>query len=273
MKTRDNTNMIENNSKTLNNKFWDGLQPLLKIYRINIANSECSPSIHSSSKRHIKWPAIKLPTFSGNVTEFRHFRDTFTSLVINNYLLDNIQEHYYLLSSVLGEAHKITEGSPITANNFEAYHNPELTVTTHVKYCLYQLLSCIQHRFKKFGEPVLLPQLVLDKLYEQSCNKWEVGSSSNQNLFEFLEIRCQALELIKHSKLPVASNSVYETQDTITKPIKTVTQAYAPIDGSCMKCYEIHALHRCPQFLNGNFQASTGFMSRNIVRQCTSGSC
>ncbi|KAJ8897000.1 hypothetical protein PR048_002346 [Dryococelus australis] len=40
---------------------------------------------------------IKLPALTGNITEFRHFQGTFTSLVINNDSLDNIQEHQHLL--------------------------------------------------------------------------------------------------------------------------------------------------------------------------------
>ncbi|KAJ8879586.1 hypothetical protein PR048_020194 [Dryococelus australis] len=48
-----------------------------------------------------------------------------------------------------------------------------------------------------------------------------------------------------------------------------------------MKCHEMHALHRCPQFLNGNLQELTYFVSLNklcfnclqvghIERQCAS---
>jgi hypothetical protein len=52
-------------------------------------NTVESPSNHSkgglvSSRKKLKLPTIKLPTFSGKSNEFRHFRDTFNSLIVKN---------------------------------------------------------------------------------------------------------------------------------------------------------------------------------------------
>ncbi|KAJ8881585.1 hypothetical protein PR048_018069 [Dryococelus australis] len=182
---------------------YDEVQKQLELY------DDGSEQHEHDRELYIKLTVIQLPTFSGNVTEFRHFQDTVISLVINNNSLDNIQKHHYFT----------------LASNLKAIEALELKIPLH---------------------EVLLSQLVLDRLLdEQDCKEWEVSSSSNQ-----------------------------------PGQVKRITQA----DGSCMRCHEMHALYRCHQFLNGNFQECTEFVSQtklcfnclqveHIVRQCTSGSC
>jgi hypothetical protein len=60
-------------------------------------------------------PTIEIPKFRGQITEFRHFYDTFSSLIINNQALDDVQKFHYLLSSVTNEAHQHSESSSYTA--------------------------------------------------------------------------------------------------------------------------------------------------------------
>ncbi|KAJ8893156.1 hypothetical protein PR048_005739 [Dryococelus australis] len=202
-------------------------------------------------------------------------KDTFMRFVINNDLLDNIQKHHYLMPSVSGEAHKIIEGLPITVNNFgvlwgilyKAYLNLKLIETTHVRQLLSlpvvirqsasdlrNLLSQLASNLRDIDalelkiplHEALLSQLVLDRHDEQDRKEWEVLPL--KVLCEFLEIRCQALELSKPSIHPLASSSVYKKQNTATKPVESVTQAYVAMDDSCMKCHEMHALHRYLSF-------------------------
>jgi len=48
----------------------------------------------------IKLPTIEIPKFGGQITEFKHFYDTFSSLIISNQALDDVKKFHYLLSSV-----------------------------------------------------------------------------------------------------------------------------------------------------------------------------
>ena len=41
----------------------------------------------------IKLPAIEIPKFGSRTTEFKHFYDTFNSLIINNQALDNVKKN------------------------------------------------------------------------------------------------------------------------------------------------------------------------------------
>jgi hypothetical protein len=49
-------------------------------------------------------PRIPLPTFSGKISEWQKFRDTFHSLIHSNKTMTNIAKFYYLTSSVIGDA-------------------------------------------------------------------------------------------------------------------------------------------------------------------------
>jgi hypothetical protein len=39
----------------------------------------------------VKWPTIEHPKFGGQITEFKHFYDTFNSLIINNLALGDVK--------------------------------------------------------------------------------------------------------------------------------------------------------------------------------------
>jgi hypothetical protein len=81
---------------------------LVEAGGIEVASQSSKLSANSlNASSNLKLPTIKLPIFTNNVVEFRHFFDTFNSLVVNNDSLDNIQRYYYLLSVVSGEAHKL----------------------------------------------------------------------------------------------------------------------------------------------------------------------
>jgi hypothetical protein len=62
----------------------------------------------------IKLPTIEMQKFGGQITEFKHFYDTFSSLIINNQALDDVQKFHCLLSSVTNEAHQLIQNLPIT---------------------------------------------------------------------------------------------------------------------------------------------------------------
>jgi hypothetical protein len=62
----------------------------------------------------IKLPTTEIPKFGGQITGFKHFYDTFNSLINNNQELDDVQKSHYLLSSVANEAHQLIQNLPVT---------------------------------------------------------------------------------------------------------------------------------------------------------------
>jgi hypothetical protein len=91
------------------------------VHTINVKAESLTKTPSSNSTQanaNLRLPPIKLPVFNNKPTEFKHFFDTFNSLVLNNEILDDIQRYYYLLSVVSGEAHELTENLPVTTDNF-----------------------------------------------------------------------------------------------------------------------------------------------------------
>ena len=89
----------------------------------------------------IKLLTIEIPKFGGQITEFKHFYDTFNSSIINNWALDDVQKFHYLLSSVTNEAHQRIQNLPVTQQNFhvagnllcDRCNNERLITAAHVK--------------------------------------------------------------------------------------------------------------------------------------------
>lgn len=59
----------------------------------------------TSCKSQVKLPIIKLPTFNGNVEEWKRYADIFKTL-IHDSDLSNVQKHQYLVGSLSGPAAK-----------------------------------------------------------------------------------------------------------------------------------------------------------------------
>jgi hypothetical protein len=71
----------------------------------------------------IKLPTTEIPKFGGQITELKHFHDTFNSLIINNQALNDFKKFHYLLSSVTNEAHQLIQNLPVTQQNFHVAWN------------------------------------------------------------------------------------------------------------------------------------------------------
>jgi len=60
---------------------------------VKLAESQKHSATHdhgNCSALKIKLPTIQIPKFEGQIAEFKHFHDTFNSLIINNQTLDNV---------------------------------------------------------------------------------------------------------------------------------------------------------------------------------------
>jgi len=62
----------------------------------------------------ITLPTIEIPKFGGQITEFKHFYDTFFQQLDNNQALDDVKKFHYLLSSVTNKAHQLIRNLSVT---------------------------------------------------------------------------------------------------------------------------------------------------------------
>ena len=61
---------------------------------------------------------MSLLTFSGNVCDWPHFRDTFQTLIVDNAYLSNVQRLHYLISSLRDEAQALIQNLLVMNANF-----------------------------------------------------------------------------------------------------------------------------------------------------------
>jgi len=232
---------------------------------VSLADSQKPRAMHESGNclaPKIKLPTIEIPNFGGQITEFKHFYDTFNSLIINNQALDDVQKFHYSLSFVTNEAHHLIQNLPVTQQNFHAawnllcdrYNNERLIVAAHVKSLwslpvinkesatdLRALINQFQSNLNAIKaldlsiplHEVLLYQILIEHVDEVTRKQWKMkalsqGITELEAIVKFLEGKFQALKLIHASQHPRNNNS-----SGVSKPTK---HAYLATHSSCVLC-------------------------------------
>ena len=134
-----------------------------------ILKPETPPVIHpfipqvvpfpTSHQNHsIKLPQIDITKFSGDITEWQTFFDSFEVAVHSNSKLSNIEKMNYLLRYLTGEALKTMQGLKLSEPNFSAaiemlqerYGDKQVLISTHMNKLLNLSNSGNIHDLKVF---------------------------------------------------------------------------------------------------------------------------
>jgi hypothetical protein len=153
-----------------------------------------------SSNAHIRLPVIELPTFSGDLCQWLHFKDTFETLIVNNTSLSNVQKLHYLVSALKGEAKELIINLPITHENFVVAWN----LTTH-RYNSIKLMA-----MKHISQQIQMPQT---KKGDASSFRQLINNvNSNTNAIEALKLNVLMHTLIlNHLLLSVLDAETHKT--------------------------------------------------------------
>lgn len=108
------------------------------------ASQSLNMSLNATARSHL--PQIPLPSFSGNLLEWTHFRDTFVSMVHNEPTLTNVEKFHYLLGAVRGEAASLISRLTVEENTYsqawkklnENYDNPRVLASLFIQ----EILEC-----------------------------------------------------------------------------------------------------------------------------------
>ena len=84
------------------------------------SDHESDPPLGSGSKVRPKLPKLVMPKFSGDITKFRSFWDSFKSAIDENSDLSLIDKFNYLWSLLEGSAAKSIQGLPLTESNYSS---------------------------------------------------------------------------------------------------------------------------------------------------------
>ena len=86
---------------------------------VEMLNSSRPSLTGSSTSRAGKLPELTLPTFSGIYTDWPGYSELFTSLIIQDKQLADIDRLHYLRSSLRGEPSRQVNAHPITGSSFQ----------------------------------------------------------------------------------------------------------------------------------------------------------
>ena len=108
----------------------------------SLESTSTSPSPSSQQHRQATpLPTINIPKFSRKLADWATFPDYFTSLIIQNNSLDNLQRLHFFKSLLEGEAASLLKGISFTENNFisawdrskDRFKNPRSIIQAELK--------------------------------------------------------------------------------------------------------------------------------------------
>lgn len=195
------------------------------------AGGERPPVQQENRNQNIKLPAISLPKFSGDFSQWTSFYDLFDSLVVKNAALSNVNKLHHLKSSLSGEAELVLRQFAIEENNFvqawellrRRYANKRMMVNAQFSKLLSQPKinggrpDAIRHLLDASTESItalkaqlleaerfgtLIVYILTQKLDVKTTEAWEqsINNADNfptfQNFSTFSENHCRTQELV-----------------------------------------------------------------------------
>ncbi|XP_065091295.1 uncharacterized protein LOC135712267 [Ochlerotatus camptorhynchus] len=235
--------------------------------------AERQPGVEVCQPSRMKYPELRLPTFSGKLSEWINFRDNFKSLIHDNNQLNMIDKFNYLRTSLKDDALLQINQIQVTAANYNLawatleskYENHKLIAQEHMRTIFsippmksesFQGLNHVLTTFRinlqqleKLGEntndwSTLLAFMLSQKLDDDTIRHWETHHSSKdipsyKSMVEFLEKHCAILQ----------STSARRSSD-FKRPFKNpVIHAAVSSNGNCQVCNGgTHSIEQCRRF-------------------------
>lgn len=220
-----------------------------------------------------KLPAIEIPSFTGNYSDWTSFYDLFKSLIHNNTELSKIQKYHYLKSNLKGDAEVLLRQFSLTEANYEKalevlearYNNKRLIVHSHITRLLTQkklasesakgmrsLLDTTTETLNALNNigvsttnwDPLVTHIIVAKFDMESHRLWEqkLGGTrdlpTTQQLLDFMDMRFRTLEALNMS-------SQRDSTANRTPQLKSFATNNEPL---CAFCNKDHYIHNCKEF-------------------------
>lgn len=265
-------------------------------------------SVNDRVRKNIKLPQIILPKFNGNQDSWLNFRNLFTSLVIDNNQLSDVERLHYLHASLTDEALILSQTAVNTVdfqpiweilrdrydNTIQLVHSLILSIIefpeivndfcNNLKKFRDVILSAV-NALKNLKRPVehwddLLVCLINLKLDKISREKWELKVSEQNELptyveiIKFIDTRIRCLE--------VSKKSIIKTGYKNTKPIhvhqnlqssKIISNQKPTItlsnkSSSCDYCQGNHFILYCQEFKALSVSKRLTFVTKSKYNLC-----
>jgi len=246
-----------------------------------------SPQSSTPREPQVKLPIIKLPTFNGNMEEWKRYADTFKTL-IHDSDLSNVQKYQYLVGSLSGPAAKVIESIEISEQNYTIawellkgrYEDERAIRKRHIQ-CLFELprvhresvnairelidhvqrhirvLKSMKLPTEHWGE--IIVHFVEKSLDYATRRRWEEHAETLDELttdaiINFLQRRSQILERASFNESSGKFNHNDKADGKSKQPFYSKSQnktvfATSVQGGRCYMCQGQHLIYSCGQFL------------------------
>lgn len=271
---------------------------LLKLqsgHNLSKANVEQGAGSSIISQSRVKLPEIQLPSFSGNLSEWITFRDSFRSLIHQNNQLTDVDKFTYLRSALTEEARQEINSIELSAANYEIawkalysrYENRKLIVKTYLDAIfktkplgkegyneLSQLISGFEKNLQmleKIGEnttgwSTILVHMVCSKLDVSTLRHWETHHSSKEvptfkDLMTFLRNQSSVLQSV------MSTNTLSSVQQCSRSSTEFTLNKF---QRKCLFCdHSFHSAFQCATFQNMSITERNSVVSINkLCRNC-----
>ncbi|XP_062558087.1 uncharacterized protein LOC134222963 [Armigeres subalbatus] len=235
--------------KEFENKYFRLKQALLsKVSIPTEVGVERKPEVSQSSRT--RFPELKLPTFSGRLSEWINFRDSFASLIHDNAQLSTIDKFNYLRASLKDEALLQVNQIQVTSSNYtiawgvleSKFENHKLIAQEHLK-ALFAVAPMKTESFRALNHILMTFKINLQQLEKlgEDTEQWSTLSKnipSYKAMVEFLENHCAILQSTSSRK-----------SSEFKKSYKTPIVHAAVSTGSCIVCNGgSHSVEQCTSF-------------------------
>jgi len=267
------------------------------------------PNVNSEPSAKVRLPQLSIPMFSGHLQDWVTFKYTFLSLVGHNKLIPDIQKFHYLLSAIKGDARKVTQHIPASEQGFrvaweilvDRYENERHIINTHIDNIMklpslaseninqlrliVDTTKCNLEALKAMNLhtdtwDLMIIYILVNKLDNKTKREWELQISSKelptlQQLYSFLEHRCNALESVSPRPKP---NETKPTNDRKT------SHSYLSVKLTCEVCKDSHPTSQCNTFkqlpneekykiVKNNKLCINCLSNKHVIKDCHSHGC
>ena len=231
----------------------------------------------SGSVAGLRLPKLDLQKFSGDILEWRSFKDLYIASV-HQAQMTAAQKMQYLKSLLGPEPLSAIQSIPITDANYpvalkvllDRYDDNKLLTTSYLKNLFSQpymkeesasalrklwdtTIEC-ERNLKALGWPtehwgIILVHVVSQRLDSESRKLWETQTKSIADLTTakmetFVKERAQALEAMKTSRKPLEK----KPEKNVNPPKKQAAASHMSVKNGCGFCNQDHPSMRCDSF-------------------------
>jgi len=279
-----------------------------KLKELEITGTS-EPNVNPEPSVKVKLPQLSIPMFSGHLQDWVTFKDTFLSLVGTSTTIPNIQKFHYLLSAIKGDARKVIQHIPVSEQGFrvaweilvDRYENERLIINTHIDNIM-KLPSMVTENTSQLRQIVdttkcnlevlkamnqhtdtwdlMIIYILIHKLDNKTTREWELHISNKglptlQQLYSFLEHRCNALESV--SPRP-KTNEPRQPSDRKT------SHSFLSVKLTCEVCKDSHPTSQCATFkqfsneekykiVKANKLCINCLSNKHMIKNCHSHGC